>query len=309
MKPTLVDKALAYARLLRLSNGPTAVADVWMGYAVAAGELTPASPIVLMTFASLGFYHGGMALNDAMDAERDAVDQRGRPIELGHLKESMAFSVATALLFGGASLAFVSAGAQSLVIAVPLLAAIAAYNSRYKRTAIGPLLMGLCRFLNVQLGAFAAVAAKVDCSLPPKPRWTPVDLTLGFYAAVVIGVYIAGVTWFARDEATESKRVWLASATLVAAAALVLAAVATPYSEPARPFTWAIVALIATRGMVAAILQPTPKNIGRGVGIAIQGLVVIDATLAALYAGPVAGLAILALLPVTMLLARWIPQT
>lgn len=72
---------------------------------------------------------------------------------------------------------------------------------------------------------------------------------------------------------------------------------------------WSTAGLFATRGMVAAILQPTPRNIGRGVGIAIQGLVVIDAVLATFYAGPVAGLAILALLPVTMLLSRWIPQT
>lgn len=292
-------KALAYARLLRLSNGPTALADVWMGYAVVSGSLEPEWPLVAASMISLCFYHGGMALNDAIDAERDAIENRGRPIAEGHMSRRTAFLLWSCLLLGGL-VASEFVGTSTLVVTICLMLFIVAYNGPAKRTILGPPLMGACRGANGLLGMTAAGVA----SGPPLYA-IPLGLIL----------YITGVTLYARDEAAGPKRSQLAVGASISLVGVVWLAIFTTAGDGvnAKPIAilgfWAAVALMATRGMVAAILQPTSRNVGRGVGIAIQGLVVIDATLAALYAGPVAGLAILALLPVTMLLARWIPQT
>ncbi len=313
----MAQKFAAYAKLLRLSNGPTAVADVWMGYAVGASKLEPTLPLALVTLVSLCLYHGGMVLNDANDAEEDALDNRGRPIELGLVTRKLAYRVTIALFalaIGIASIASVILESpDSLIVSLLLACLVYIYNRRDLHEGMGPIFMGGCRFLNVGLGASAALT---DGALTPLTRCVMTG----------IGIYVAGLTVFAKEEANPIEATqpfsWLTGRTRLTLGMLIsLAGIAwlsivgslVSQTNAGRLFqliiAWGVVALFAVRGMVAAILQPTPRNIGRGVGIAIQGLVVIDATLATLYAGPVAGLAILALLPVTMLLSRWIPQT
>ncbi|MEO0531862.1 MAG: UbiA family prenyltransferase [Planctomycetota bacterium] len=309
----MVNRIAAFAKLLRLSNGPTAVADVWMGYAVASGELTLTWPLALATVTSLCLYHGGMAMNDYHDAAEDAAEQRDRPIATGQVSSTAAFRVTMGLLHAGLILAIAASVAKgsgfTAATGLLLIASIVAYNSRYKNTVAGPLLMGACRFLNVHLG----ISASTHPAPTPDLDKTPIELVDAWQAALLVGVYVLGVTWFARDERTAKSRWKLAAACAVCVSSLVLGATSmfrlTDVTPTAWWITWTAAGLFATRGMAAAILQPTPKNIGRGVGIAIQGLAVIDATLATLYAGPIAGLAILALLPLTMLLARLIPQT
>lgn len=311
---SVAERLLAWARLLRLSNGPTAVADVWMGYAVTTGDLSPTYALIWMTVASLSLYHGGMVLNDAFDAETDAAAKRSRPIELGLIGQSSAFMLAAFLLCLGLLISVVLVGIKLSTIPLALAAAVVAYNSKLKASWLGPVLMGCCRLLNVHLGYLAVVAREVDFSLAPKMAWASMDpFPCVHGAAVVIGLYVVGVTWFARNEVVGQPRLPLTLATTLSLCAMAWGAFAmlrpTNVAYPSWAVAWAAAAMVGTRGMAAAILQPTPKNIGRGVGIAIQGLVVIDATLATLYAGPVAGLAILALLPVTMFLSQWIPQT
>ena len=293
----------AYAKLLRLSNGPTAVADVWMGYAVVSGVLEPTWPLALMTVTSLLLYHGGMIANDVVDVFDDRAEGRDRPLATGQLHVIDAGRLFWWMTIG----AFLTATAASVVtglwpgmLAFLLWNAIRWYNSPLKKTLAGPPLMGLCRGLNVALGASVAGFGPESLMIP-----------LG------VACYVDGLTLFARDERVQKGRWQRIAGVLVSLLGITWLAL-WPELFPGFvgkpratiwPLFWAVTALLATRGMVAGILHPTPRNIGRGVGVAIQGLVIIDATLAALYAGPVAGLAILALLPVTMLLARWIPQT
>ena len=62
------------------------------------------------------------------------------------------------------------------------------YDRRLKGTLIAPLGMGACRFLNVLLGMSAAAEP-----------WYEVHWLI----AAAVGIYIAGVTWFARTEAEQ----------------------------------------------------------------------------------------------------------
>ena len=71
------------------------------------------------------------------------------------------------------------------ILAVLLVGSIFLYDGAVKRTWAGPVAMGLCRALNVLLGASASGG---------------LGGLRGFHLAAVVGVYIAGVTWFARTE-------------------------------------------------------------------------------------------------------------
>ena len=300
----------AYARLLRLSNGPTAVADVGMGFAVVAGTLEPTVPLVLLSLASLCLYHGGMAQNDAFDARRDADHDRGRPIAEGLISRRHAARLANLLIAMGVVLAAVASwwtgSMVAVVVAFGLSLAIGIYNSSLKRTLLGPVVMALCRVLNVGLGMAATMpdAAMTASEVAP-------------YFGVWRFPVRRGRHTFARDETEEGYR-----PTLLAGLSLCLAGITwfafsplwipTPHVAVTNlvwTLFWVVTALMTTRGLVAGILQPTPKTVGRGIGLAIQGIVVIDAVLASLYAGPVAALAIFALLPLVMLLSQKIPQT
>ncbi len=300
----------AYARLLRLSNAPTAVADVWMGFAVVTSALEATAPLVLLTVASLCLYHGGMAQNDAFDARRDAKENRGRPIAEGWISRRQADRLANVLIVLGVALAAVASWLTgswvAVVVALVLSLTVAIYNSSLKRTLLGPVVMAGCRVLNVGLGMAATMP---DAALAASEMTPLVGGGLFFY--------VAGVTLFARDETKEGHRPTLVAGILLCLAGIAWLALAprwlpTPRVEVtslAWALFWGVTALMTTRGMVAGILQPTPKTIGRGIGLAIQGIVVIDAVLASLYAGPAAGLAIFALLPLVMLLGLKIPQT
>lgn len=293
---TVPRQELAWARLLRLSNAPTAIADVWMGYAVATGGLAPCWPLVWLTVSSLCVYHAGMALNDAVDADDDRQHARARPIAQGLVSRPDAYVVACGL--GGLGMVFAVMAAwaagkpEPVVLGALLLLLIYAYNSRWKRTVVGPLIMGACRAGNGLLGASVGLTAEVVAHLAP-----------GALA------YVAGLTLFARDESGGGRRPQLFAGAMLAISGVAWLALRPGAPSGVAALLWAAAAVFALRGMAAALLQPTPQRVGRGVGIAIQGLVVINATLATLHAGPTAGLAILALLPVTQLLALFIPQT
>ena len=68
--------------------------------------------------------------------------------------------------------------------------------SAAKKTGFGPLAMGGCRTLNVLLGMSSAFAS---------PIFTGYAIDQWF-VAIGIGVYVMGITWFARSEADTSPR-------------------------------------------------------------------------------------------------------
>lgn len=297
---------LTWARLLRLSNAPTAVADVLMGLAVSTGGALP-SPLVcvLLLACSMLIYHAGMALNDAIDAQQDAAERPERPIPSGAIRQASAFRVATVMMCLGviaAALAGWLLGAWAPVVIAPILVlTVIAYDGPGKRTPFAPLLMGACRGLNVMLGMSAA-------------------FTWGSAQLIAPGVllYVSGLTWIASQEAASTKRGVLAWGALVSLSGIAWLA-AAPWNARFGPWPatapgawwllWGVVLLMIGRHYVAALVWPRPLVVRKAVGGAIQGIVVIDAALAAGYTGPFWGCAVLAMLPLTMLATRWLPQT
>ena len=95
------------------------------------------------------------------------------------------------------------------LIATMLAALIVLYDGVLKPTILAPVAMGGCRTLNVLLGMSAAAADLPQ--LEPGTAWQQA----AWLVAAGIGVYIAGVTWFARSEADTSHRGQLLAGTLV----------------------------------------------------------------------------------------------
>lgn len=303
-----------YAQLVRLPNVFTACADISLGI-LATWQLTPhalgkawAWNALCLTAASGCLYCGGMVWNDVFDLEQDKRERPFRPIPSGRVSRSAAAILGVFLLLAGVGWAFLAgwsedgwhraSGYLALVMAIVILL----YDRWLKRFWAGPLGMGVCRSLNVLLGL----------SLAPHFGWP-----WGFHLALVVGIYIVGVTWFARTEAQTSSHSALAGAAGVMAAGLLLALPAPVIASELRltpdtlfVFPYLLVGLAFLIGFPVskAISRPTPTHVQNAVKRTILGLVILDAALATALAG-LAGLTILILLLPAMYLGRWIYST
>jgi 4-hydroxybenzoate polyprenyltransferase len=130
--------------------------------------------------------------------------------------------------------------------------------------------MGACRFLNVMLGASTATAA---WSLPQ------------LHVAAGLGVYIAGVTWFARHEARTSSKAQLAAAmgTINLGFAVLLAFVMNWPETPDRRMRAAValglIGLVINRRLFAALFDPSPTKVQGAIRTMLLWLIMLDAIL------------------------------
>jgi 4-hydroxybenzoate polyprenyltransferase len=286
-----------YAQLVRLPNLPTALADVCLG-ALATGALPRRWPhFLLLLLASGCLYCGGMVWNDFFDVEQDKRERPFRPIPSGRVTRRQAGWFGAGLLAAGVVWA---ALAGAVLLGLALVAAILLYDGWLKRTPAGPVAMGAFRFLNVLL------AVSVSGSL----AWP-----LGPHLALVVGLYIVGVTWFARTEARASSQAALKGAAGVMLAALLLAVALPAHLPPGAGsplFPYLLVALGFVIGLPVcqAVASPTPGRVQAAVKRCLMGLVLLDAVLATAVAGAV-GLVILVLLAPSLYLNRksWLYAT
>jgi 4-hydroxybenzoate polyprenyltransferase len=304
-----MSRAQTYAQLVRLPNLPTALADICLG-ALATGALPRHwLPFLLLLPASGCLYCGGMVWNDFFDVDQDRTERPNRPIPSGRVTRREAGVFGAGLLAGGVLLALLAGLSQALVadgttrlsavLACLLVGCIFLYDGWLKRTPMGPVAMGSCRALNVLLGVSTAG------SLAPP----------GLHLAAVVGLYIVGVTWFARTEARTSNRSALKGAAGVMLAALLLA-IPLPVTGPATSSSFLFPYLLVGLGFAVglpvrtAIADPSPANVQTAVKRAIFALVVLDAVLATACAGAV-GLLILLLLTPSLYLSRrrWLYAT
>ena len=192
---------LALLQLVRLPTAFSAGADIVLGFLLTHPTLEPSGTFGLLLAASICLYWTGMILNDFFDRDVDAQERPGRPIPSGRIAARTALILAVVLNLGGLGISSL-AGSNSLLIAAALTAAVWLYDGTLKKTPLAPLIMGSCRFFNVMLGASASPTGELWC-LPQ------VHVAAGF------GIYIVGLTWFARQEAKTSSRNHLLSATFV----------------------------------------------------------------------------------------------
>jgi 4-hydroxybenzoate polyprenyltransferase len=298
----------AYLELLRLPNVFTAMADILLGFLFTHASLEPWPQFALLLGASTSLYLAGMVLNDFFDQGQDARERPSRPIPSGRVSAAMARRLGFGLLLLGTALGWAasfSAGALCPgLVATLLAAAVLIYDGALKQTVLAPLAMGACRMLNVLLGM--SVAAQ---------SWHAVN----WVVAGGIGLYIVGVTLFARSEARQSSRPQLSLGTILMVLGIALLAWLPRWATGAESpeihvpdrwyLFWTVIGLLAAWRCLRAIVDPRPALVQAAVKNCILSLVVLDAGACLAVQDIFWGLVILALLVPTMTLGRWIYST
>ncbi|QDV07372.1 prenyltransferase [Planctomycetes bacterium Poly30] len=150
--PDRSNPIIAFGQLIRVALGFSALSDVFVGVAIGFGAQWPGTALPwLLIPASLGVYHGAMALNDWSDREEDARVRPERPIPSGAIPASMALGLASMLILGGIFWAF-GAGPRAGVWMAVVAALAVLYDLAGRGEVRGPLLLGLCRAGNLGAG-------------------------------------------------------------------------------------------------------------------------------------------------------------
>lgn len=269
----------AYLQLLRLPAVFTAMADIILGFLLTQGAFAPVEKFLSLLAASCCLYLSGMVFNDVFDVAQDTVERPERPIPSGRVSRRSAATLGSILMAVGIVIAWIVA-AQSQVVSVLLAVAILAYDAVLKRTPLGPLAMGACRFLNVMLGA--SYFGWSEMSL----FWAPPQIL----AAAGLGIYIVGVTWFARHEASVSSSSELLKALVVLDCGLAILH-GLLLSMPGRgqpSLTLLLLALIAVPlnlRAIAAIRSPEPARIQGLIRLFLLNYVTLCATVVYWHTG------------------------
>lgn len=293
----------AYLQLMRPANIVTSWADVLTGFAISASVLllevgteqeilTTLTLLAWLLLATTGLYGGGVVFNDVFDAELDAIERPERPIPSGRASRQGAALLGSLLLIIGA-IAALQVSWLSGVLAVGIATAAVIYDAFGKHyAAIGPLNMGICRGGNLLLG-ISAVPAMVG------EHW---------FMALISITYIAGVTAMSRGEVHGGGKgiqgiIALLLVGIVIAGLFALGLLEDYQLFAALPF----IAVFAGRVLlpfIQAVREPSPEKIRTAVKAGVLSLIVLDATVAAGFAGLPYGLLVLSLLPISMALAQ-----
>jgi 4-hydroxybenzoate polyprenyltransferase len=279
----------ACLQLLRPANVATALADVLAGFAIAGLGNRAALPWLLLATAAL--YAGGIVLNDVFDREIDRLERPERPIPSGRVSVAQAAALGAGLLVVGVAAA-AAANTTALMMALAIAGCVLLYDAWGKRHApVAPLNMAMCRALNLLLGV-----AAVPSALPG--AW-PI-------AAVPL-LYIYAVTAISRGEVHSGSSRAAGSALMVMVASLAgLVVIVVRSGNRAIP-ALILVAALAWRvvpAFLAARRQPQPATIRAAVKRGVLSLILLDAALAAAFAGPLYAAGVLA----TGLVAGWLAR-
>jgi 4-hydroxybenzoate polyprenyltransferase len=261
---------------------------VLAGFAVAGRGNPRALPWLLG--ATMCLYAGGVVLNDVFDLEIDRRERPERPLPSGRVSLRAAAALGATLLLAGVGLAF-GAGRGAGAVALATALCILLYDAWGKRhTWTGPINMGLCRAGNLMLGV-AAVPGGLAAA------WPLGGLPL---------VYITAVTAVSRGEVHGGKRP-VAVFALISLSAVLLVLLwlsSAPAFSPAGVLLTLVLGSRLLPPYARVWQRPTPDTIRTAVRTGVLSLVLMNAVLGAVYAGPLYGAAIL----VTGLAAGWLAR-
>lgn len=322
---------LSYLRLLRAPNVFSAIADIAAGFIFAQGSLEPWPVLATLAAASMCLYMSGMVLNDVYDLEIDRAERPNRPLPSGQIPVGSARTLGFLLLGVGVVLAtlaghVINGPGQAILpwrsgcVALLLAGCIVLYDGWAKQTWFGPVVMGLCRMLNLLLGMSVASALPLDGGL-----------IAGYGAdhllvAGGMGVYIAGVTLYARDEVGESSAFVLGAGAVVMILGIVLVGSWPSFTDDLRRLggggglfgfsavmVWrlllTLLCLTNARRCFSSLVDGSPQAIQVAVVQALMSIILYDATIAMAGGGETLAMAVAALVAPAWLLGRWVYST
>jgi 4-hydroxybenzoate polyprenyltransferase len=284
--------ALRYLRTLlilgRVSNVPTVWSNCLAGWLLTGGGSW--DWFGLLCFAATCLYVGGMFLNDAFDAQFDLQHRQERPVPSGLIRVEVVWVCGFIWLGTGLTCLFFFSQ-TTLICALLLAVAILVYDAIHKIFAFSPLLMAGCRFLLLLLAASTG--------------WQGIT-GLAIWTALVLGVYIIGLSYLARKEsALVSLRHWPCA---FLAAPLVLAFVVNQGEHHLRAtLLCGAVGLWMLRCLRFA-LWSAQRNIGRCVAGLLAGIPLVD-LLSVWDGSPLMAAVFLGLFGLALLFQRYVPAT
>jgi 4-hydroxybenzoate polyprenyltransferase len=298
---------------------------VSMGFFVVRRAVDEIGAFACLAGASACLYTAGMVLNDVFDIDIDKQERPFRPLPSGQIGPGTARAFGFGLLLDGILLGAVAGYAalsngsiaipwRSGAISISLAASVLLYDGFLKKTPFGPLGMGLCRFFNVLLGMSVAQIAE-------GPDWLLRFEYVQILPATGIGLYIVGVTWFAKGEAGRSQILNLLGGMAVMAFGIALIgwwgnlmrAQLLNFGTNAVYAFWlllTVMLVIGQRRCLEAVLNPEPPVVQLAIKQSIFSLILFDAAITSFATGrPELGIGIALLLAPTMLLGRWVYST
>jgi len=284
----------AWLQLVRLP----AVFSVWSNILAAHLIATHGSPDLTVLWLQLGIttaiYWGGMVLNDCFDLVEDQRQRPHRPLPAGRISVTAAWGIGLGLL-GIAVVMSTMAGPRLLWLTVLLALAVLVYDAWLKHGPAGPLLMGLCRYLNWLMGLAVA----------------PIGMTGGVLALPIL-LYTTSVTVLSRSETTTTTkaRVIVTALLLVlAAVTLVVLHVSGIQSHAAGLAASAALAVFIGRHLALAYRMPTSDRVQTSVKTMLFGMIPLDAVLLLGQGLWTAAIAVATLMVPARLLGRWMYVT
>ena len=241
--------------------------------------------------ATTGLYGGGVVFNDVFDAKLDTIERPERPIPTGKASPLGATILGAVLLaIGIVAAAQVSLLSAEIAVFVAMGALI--YDAWNKHNVIAsPINMGLCRGGNLLLGVSA----------------TPAMVGELWFLALIPIFYIAAVTAISRGEVHggESSTGKLALLLLAIALMGVLTLGFLPNYNifAVLPFLGLLIARLFPP-FIAATFNPSADIIRKAVKAGVLSLNILDASMAAGFAGFFYGLVVLVLSIVSITLAK-----
>lgn len=281
-----------WIQIIRPSNVLTAISDVLAGVAIAClflhHDLPEVNNLILITISSMLLYTGGIVFNDVFDAALDQVERPERPIPSGRIKRSSAAILGAVAFAIGCALAFlVNVSAFSISLAIVLMCLL--YNGKAKHHFIaGPIVMGTCRGLNLLLG-MALLPASLE-------YW---------YIAIVPIIYIASVTNISRGEVYgNNKTAMLVSIGLYAIVILTLLYFTFVSKNYLAIIFILFFTLMIARPLFKALKSLDPMDVRKAVKFGVLALILMNASWIALSGFWILALAVCAILPISIYLAK-----
>ncbi len=287
MRPFLV--------LVRPANVVTAISDILAGAALSGFFSVSSgisySPLILLCLSTSLLYAGGIVFNDVFDLETDKSERPERPIPSGQVSLRQAATFGTVLLLIGI---FVSAlvSWNSLYVALGISIAALSYDKVFKHNILtGPLVMGLCRSLNLLLGMTLLAGQFPDL----------------WFISFIPFIFIAAITLTSQGEVLGNNRKAISLALtldlIIFCILLYLGWTGLLHFGTVLPYAllWFEMNAMAK---FKAIKKNTPKHIMNAVKMGVISLIPLNASYVAGSSNWLWGLAVLLLLPLSLLLSR-----
>ncbi len=283
-----------YIQIVRPANLMTAIADIFAGIAIAGLSVSLLDidfvKVFLLIVSTKGLYAGGIVFNDIFDLALDKIERPERVIPSGKISLSSAIFYGIFLLISGISGAFF-VHFLSGIIAVGIAIFALIYDKYGKHhSLLGPINMGICRGGNLLLGI----------SIFP-------DAINEWYLLSLLPIcYIAAITMISRGEVHGGDK-----KTLYFAGFLYLI---VSFSQLGIAYhignLWTAMLFVffhiysVFKPLWKAIQEPIGANIGKAVKAGVLSLIIMDAAWVAVSGNLMYAVLILALLPISIRLAK-----